>query len=106
MLGERYVYKFVCDPEALFNMAYGTSSESCGVRAALSNRAENLSVKARSPEPPKHHLAYSDMLNLYNCGLAHSRPYQHLHTYLPDANNGSSVHHKHSRYNTLYNSPA
>ncbi|XP_044011618.1 DNA-binding protein D-ETS-3-like isoform X2 [Aphidius gifuensis] len=22
--GERYVYKFVCDPEALFNMAYGT----------------------------------------------------------------------------------
>uniref|UniRef100_A0A182NEF0 ETS domain-containing protein n=1 Tax=Anopheles dirus TaxID=7168 RepID=A0A182NEF0_9DIPT len=23
--GERYVYKFVCDPEALFNMAYGTS---------------------------------------------------------------------------------
>ena len=21
--GERYVYKFVCDPEALFNMAYG-----------------------------------------------------------------------------------
>ncbi|XP_050077258.1 ETV5-related protein Ets96B [Anopheles maculipalpis] len=32
--GERYVYKFVCDPEALFNMAYGTSSaqtsQSCG----------------------------------------------------------------------------
>ncbi|XP_035908783.1 ETV5-related protein Ets96B-like isoform X1 [Anopheles stephensi] len=31
--GERYVYKFVCDPEALFNMAYGTSgaqsSQSC-----------------------------------------------------------------------------
>uniref|UniRef100_A0A1B0D9B5 Uncharacterized protein n=1 Tax=Phlebotomus papatasi TaxID=29031 RepID=A0A1B0D9B5_PHLPP len=24
--GERYVYKFVCDPEALFNMAYGSSS--------------------------------------------------------------------------------
>jgi ets translocation variant 5 len=24
--GERYVYKFVCDPEALFNMAYGTSN--------------------------------------------------------------------------------
>ncbi|XP_058056539.1 ETV5-related protein Ets96B-like [Anopheles bellator] len=23
--GERYVYKFVCDPEALFNMAYGTA---------------------------------------------------------------------------------
>uniref|UniRef100_A0A182U176 ETS domain-containing protein n=1 Tax=Anopheles melas TaxID=34690 RepID=A0A182U176_9DIPT len=32
--GERYVYKFVCDPEALFNMAYGTSggqtTVSCG----------------------------------------------------------------------------
>uniref|UniRef100_A0A8W7PK03 ETS domain-containing protein n=1 Tax=Anopheles coluzzii TaxID=1518534 RepID=A0A8W7PK03_ANOCL len=32
--GERYVYKFVCDPEALFNMAYGTSggqtNVSCG----------------------------------------------------------------------------
>lgn len=25
--GERYVYKFVCDPEALFNMAYGNN---CG----------------------------------------------------------------------------
>ncbi|XP_044743725.1 ETV5-related protein Ets96B-like [Chrysoperla carnea] len=24
--GERYVYKFVCDPEALFNMAYGAAS--------------------------------------------------------------------------------
>ncbi|XP_065095221.1 ETV5-related protein Ets96B-like [Ochlerotatus camptorhynchus] len=31
--GERYVYKFVCDPEALFNMAYGTTTASgtgCG----------------------------------------------------------------------------
>lgn len=26
--GERYVYKFVCDPEALFNMAYGTGASS------------------------------------------------------------------------------
>lgn len=26
--GERYVYKFVCDPEALFNMAYGTGNTS------------------------------------------------------------------------------
>lgn len=24
--GERYVYKFVCEPEALFSMAYGHSS--------------------------------------------------------------------------------
>lgn len=84
-------------------MAYGASSDTCGVRTALSNRAENLSVKARTPEPPKHHLAYSDMLNLYNCGLAHSRPYQHLHSYLPDASNTTAIHHKHSRYNTIYN---
>ncbi|XP_062553239.1 ETV5-related protein Ets96B-like isoform X2 [Armigeres subalbatus] len=28
--GERYVYKFVCDPEALFNMAYGTTSSASG----------------------------------------------------------------------------
>lgn len=26
--GERYVYKFVCDPEALFNMAYGAGGSS------------------------------------------------------------------------------
>lgn len=26
LLGERYVYKFVCDPEALFNMAYGSTT--------------------------------------------------------------------------------
>lgn len=26
--GERYVYKFVCDPEALFSMAYGSGSSS------------------------------------------------------------------------------
>lgn len=103
-LGERYVYKFVCDPEALFNMAYGAPADSCGVRNALSNRAENLSVKTRSPEPPKHQIAYSEMLNLYNCGLAHSRPYQHLHTYLPEAGNTGAIHHKHTRYNSIYNS--
>lgn len=27
--GERYVYKFVCDPEALFNMAYSAAANSC-----------------------------------------------------------------------------
>lgn len=26
--GERYVYKFVCDPKALFNMAYGSGGSS------------------------------------------------------------------------------
>ncbi|XP_022904845.1 ETS translocation variant 1-like [Onthophagus taurus] len=79
--GERYVYKFVCDPEALFNMAYGNHLESKSHQNHL--RAENLSTK-----PETHHLAYTDMLNLYNCGIAN--PYQHLHPYLQDG--------KHSRY--------
>lgn len=25
--GERYVYKFVCDPDALFNMSHGTQAD-------------------------------------------------------------------------------
>lgn len=81
-LGERYVYKFVCDPEALFNMAYGNHNDS-SVKSQLGNRPENLSTKAES-----HHLAYTDMLNFYNCGIAHS--YQHLHPYLQDS--------KHTRF--------
>lgn len=28
--GERYVYKFVCSPEALFNMAYASASSETG----------------------------------------------------------------------------
>ncbi|KAJ8962151.1 hypothetical protein NQ318_018108, partial [Aromia moschata] len=75
--GERYVYKFVCDPEALFNMAYGSHSDN-SVKPQLGNRPENLSTKTES-----HHLAYTDMLNFYNCGIAHS--YQHLHPYLQDS---------------------
>ncbi|KYB29290.1 ETS translocation variant 1 [Tribolium castaneum] len=80
--GERYVYKFVCDPDALFNMAYGGHHEN-SVRSQIANRPENLSTKTET-----HHLAYTDMLNFYNCGIAH--PYQHLHPYLQDS--------KHSRY--------
>ncbi|XP_033221136.1 uncharacterized protein LOC117175537 [Belonocnema kinseyi] len=33
--GERYVYKFVCDPEALFNMAYGTGNS--GITSEIHN---------------------------------------------------------------------
>lgn len=36
-VGERYVYKFVCDPEALFNMAYGSNSCSDGQSSPISN---------------------------------------------------------------------
>lgn len=80
--GERYVYKFVCDPEALFNMAYGSHADG-NMRSQIHSRPENLSTKAET-----HHLAYTDMLNFYNCGITH--PYQHLHPYLQDT--------KHTRY--------
>lgn len=76
-IGERYVYKFVCDPEALFNMAYGNHLDGA-LRNQSSSRPENLSTKTES-----HHLAYTDMLNFYNCSIPH--PYQHLHPYLQDS---------------------
>ncbi|CAH1176992.1 unnamed protein product [Phaedon cochleariae] len=84
--GERYVYKFVCDPEALFNMAYGGhhgDNSTTNKGQTCDSRPENLSTKAES-----HHLAYTDMLNFYNCGIAHS--YQHLHPYLQEG--------KHTRF--------
>lgn len=34
--GERYVYKFVCDPEALFNMAYGGAGVGIGLDTSQS----------------------------------------------------------------------
>lgn len=36
--GERYVYRFVCDPDALFNMAYGHLS---ATTAATSSKTEH-----------------------------------------------------------------
>ncbi|KAK5649204.1 hypothetical protein RI129_000233 [Pyrocoelia pectoralis] len=77
--GERYVYKFVCDPDALFNMAYGSHSEN-NLRTQITSKLETINPKSDS-----HHLAYADMLNLYNCGITHTHPYQHLHPYLQDA---------------------
>lgn len=41
--GERYVYKFVCDPEALFNMAYGT-----GGTPALSTEVHSSMVRTHT----------------------------------------------------------
>lgn len=49
--GERYVYKFVCDPEALFSMAYGN-----GERTA----------KETSPDAIKPPGGYSDVLAMYS----------------------------------------
>jgi len=63
--GERYVYKFVCDPEALFNMAYGTGASS-GIGSDVSSamRGHAVSGKGTSNEVPdlmKHSATgYSD----------------------------------------------
>ncbi len=46
-LGERYVYKFVCDPEALFQMALAENH-----RNAL--KAEAASVLAKGDNSKKH----------------------------------------------------
>lgn len=76
--GERYVYKFVCDPEALFTMAWnGTNSET-----SLRSHPVSHSDSICSKNDP-HHIAYTDMLNFYNCGITHS--YQHLHPYLQES---------------------
>lgn len=45
-IGERYVYKFVCDPEALFNMAYGGNGSTSGGGASsmAMSVVENASI--------------------------------------------------------------
>ncbi|CAH0559476.1 unnamed protein product [Brassicogethes aeneus] len=72
--GERYVYKFVCDPEALFNMAYGNSVEN-----QIANRMDPYNNKTEV----SHHLSYSEMLNFYNCGISHQY-HPHLHPYIQE----------------------
>lgn len=59
--------------------------DATNARTQINNRTDNLNGKTDG-----HHLAYTDMLNFYNCGIAH-HPYQHLHPY---------IHHdtKHTRY--------
>ncbi|XP_052864574.1 ETV5-related protein Ets96B-like [Anopheles cruzii] len=59
--GERYVYKFVCDPEALFNMAYGTAgsqgSQSCpdGTLGHAQHHGTNGGGGAASSSPSHCH---------------------------------------------------
>lgn len=43
--GERYVYKFVCDPEALFNMAYGAGGSNASSDNNQSSIARSTSSK-------------------------------------------------------------
>lgn len=44
--GERYVYKFVCDPEALFNMAYGSAGSS-GLPSEVQNGVRSQSISGK-----------------------------------------------------------
>lgn len=71
-LGERYVYKFVCDPEALFNMAYTEYSQSN--RSKTSDSSQDV-----------HRTSYSDMFSLYGTsgGYAHLQQYLGSHEGLP-----------------------
>ncbi|EZA56751.1 ETS translocation variant [Ooceraea biroi] len=91
--GERYVYKFVCDPEALFNMAYGTGASS-GISGDVSGamvRGHAASGKGTSgnevPDLMKHSAAgYSDaVFAMYSNTAAvygSSSLHHHLHQYL------------------------
>ncbi|XP_045465987.1 ETS translocation variant 4 isoform X2 [Harmonia axyridis] len=76
--GERYVYKFVCDPEALFTMAWNGATSEGSLRSHSVGHSDSICGKNDA-----HHIAYTDMLNFYNCGITHS--YQHLHPYLQES---------------------
>ncbi|XP_050462970.1 ets DNA-binding protein pokkuri-like isoform X4 [Cataglyphis hispanica] len=91
--GERYVYKFVCDPEALFNMAYGTGASS-GINGEVpSNMVRSHATPGKGaaggnevPDLMKHPAAgYSDaVFAMYSNTAAVYGPssLHHLHQYL------------------------
>lgn len=57
--GERYVYRFVCDPEALFNMAYGHLGTSGSATATTSSSS---STKADQHQHQLHHHHHHHLL--------------------------------------------
>lgn len=63
LIGERYVYKFVCDPEALFNMAYG--SNCIEYRNSIPASCRSFSVK-NFMAPPNLNEGNSSPQNYYN----------------------------------------
>ncbi|XP_078032764.1 ETS variant transcription factor Ets96B [Augochlora pura] len=89
--GERYVYKFVCDPEALFNMAYGTGGSSSlpsevqnGVRSqsisskiSTTNDVSDLGKHTSSGYGDAVLAMYSNTAAVYGSSSLH-----HLHQYL------------------------
>ncbi|CAB4066593.1 ETV1 [Lepeophtheirus salmonis] len=58
---ERYVYKFVCDPEALFQMALAENHRAA-LKVEASSCPSSSSREAISEHPHNHH-QYSEMLN-------------------------------------------
>ncbi|XP_076759548.1 ets96B isoform X2 [Xylocopa sonorina] len=112
--GERYVYKFVCDPEALFNMAYGSgSSANLPSEVQSGIRSQSISGKISSSNDVsdlgKHPTTgYGDaVLAMYSNSAAVYGPssLHHLHQYL-GGNDGfktpSNRYHPH--YSHEYNS--
>lgn len=76
-LGERYVYKFVCDPDALFNMAYGTQTENY-CKLTPGNLQENWTNKS-----DMQNLVQQKKVNCYNCEISTC---QHTNSYLQENN--------------------
>lgn len=69
--GERYVYKFVCDPEALFNMAYGAGGSSIpGENQNSVMRSHSIVAKSNisnETNESKHSSGYGDaVLAMYS----------------------------------------
>lgn len=67
--GERYVYRFVCDPDALFNMAYGHLTS----KQADQQHQLALSLAKSSPESHSHsqplRVQKSTAVDYYDSGL-------------------------------------
>ncbi|KAG5311090.1 ETV1 protein, partial [Acromyrmex insinuator] len=90
--GERYVYKFVCDPEALFNMAYGTGASSGISGEVPSSMVRSHAVPGKGaggnevPDLMKHPATgYSDaVFAMYSntAAVYGSSSLHHLHQYL------------------------
>ncbi|RZF42533.1 hypothetical protein LSTR_LSTR004452 [Laodelphax striatellus] len=92
--GERYVYKFVCDPDALFNMAYGANNNSS------SKNADDLASNGKN--------SYADMLAMYSGSTCFKSPTRinYHHNYPPNSMTTSqldNLHQQHNNNNCLTN---
>ncbi|XP_008546275.1 uncharacterized protein LOC103570343 [Microplitis demolitor] len=86
--GERYVYKFVCDPEALFNMAYGVgatnpTTESSGsvVRNSIAKIGTNTNA-SDSTKPSSEGYGEAVLAMYSNTTMYGPSSLHHLHQYL------------------------